>query len=160
MHCHAPRPSNPRTLTLTPHPLPRARAQAEAWSHAKAVGIFQKQPSATIVNSGETMYPAGRSQVRTHNISLDIMCRRQLLFCSGLHRAWTYPQRPHLPSGACGHHLTPPPAPSRPQAVTQNGQQRGAVRSSGGFAAGNPVTLFGITSMASTDLGARAFAGE
>lgn len=82
--------------------------EAEAWSHAKAIGIFQKHPSATVVTSGEQLYPAGRSQ-----------------------------------------------------AVTQNGQQRGGLaRSAGGFVTGNPVTLFGVTAISSTDLGARAFAGE
>lgn len=98
---HAPH-YHPRTQTTT------TNTQAEAWSHAKAIGIFQKHPTATVVTAGDVLFPAGRGQ-----------------------------------------------------AVTQNAQQRGGVaRSAAGFAAGNPVTLFGVTAIASTDVGARAFAGE
>jgi hypothetical protein len=89
------------------HPTP-SPPQAESWSHAKAIGIFQKHPSATVVSAGE-QFPAGRGQ-----------------------------------------------------AVVQNGQGGvgRAQRAASGFGAGNPVTLFGQTAIASTDLGARAFAGE
>jgi hypothetical protein len=45
--------------------------------------------------------------------------------------------------------------------VTQNGQSSsGRARSAGGFVQGNPVTLFGQTAIATTDLGARAFSGS
>jgi hypothetical protein len=104
-----PPPCGARTLSRAapaPHPATSA-PQAEAWSHSKAIGIFQKHPSATVVTSGE-LYPAGRSQ-----------------------------------------------------AVTSNGQAvRGRARSAGGFVAANPVTLFGQTAIATTDLGARAFSGS